>query len=152
MAHEEFMRAALEEAGAAALAGDVPIGAVAVWRGEIIGRGRNRKEEWRDPTAHAEILALREATQRRGGWRLPEVILYSTLEPCPMCAGAIVQARIALLVYAVADPKTGAAGSVFDLLHSPYLNHRVAVLSGVLADEVQSLMESFFRALRQADK
>ncbi len=152
MAHEEFMRAALEEAKDAALAGDVPIGAVAVWQGEIIGRGRNRKEEWRDPTAHAEILALREAARHRGSWRLPDVILYSTLEPCAMCAGAIVQARISLLVYAVADSQAGAAGSTFDLLSSPYLNHRVAVVSGVLADEVASLMESFFRKLRKAEK
>lgn len=148
MSHEEFMRAALKEARKAAAAGDVPIGAVAVWRGEIIGRGRNRKEARRDPTAHAEILALRQAARRRGGWRLLDVTLYSTLEPCPMCAGALVQARIPLLVYGVADPKTGAAGSVFDLLGSPLHNHRVAVLSGVLADEVQELMASFFQALR----
>jgi tRNA(adenine34) deaminase len=148
MGHEEFMQAALEEAKSAALAGDVPVGAVAVWRGQIIGRGRNRKEEWRDPTAHAEILALREAARSMDSWRLAEVTLYSTLEPCPMCAGAIIQARIALLVYALADPLTGAAGSVLDLLRLPYLNHRVEVLSGVLADEVVELMDGFFRRLR----
>lgn len=148
MAHEPFMREALREAQDAAAAGDVPVGAVAVWRGQIIGRGRNRKEEWRDPTAHAEILALRQAAAHRRSWRLPEVALYSTLEPCPMCAGALVQARIGLLVYAVDDPKTGAAGSVVDLLSLPYLNHRVMVVKGVLADEVAELMAAFFRALR----
>lgn len=148
MSHEIFMRAALREAEAAANAGDVPVGAVAVWRGEIIGRGRNRKEEWGDPTAHAEILALREAARFRGGWRLPEVILYSTLEPCVMCVGAIIQARISLLVYGVADPKAGAVESVFDLLGSPLHNHRVEVVSGVLAEEIGALMARFFRSLR----
>jgi tRNA(adenine34) deaminase len=148
MGHEEWMEAALEEAKGAALAGDVPVGAVAVWRGQIIGRGRNRKEEWRDPTAHAEMLALREAARTLDSWRLAEVMLYSTLEPCSMCAGAIIQARIALLVYGLADPLTGAAGSVFDLLSVPYLNHRVAVLGGVLADQVGELMDDFFRRLR----
>ena len=150
MSHEKFMRAALAEAKEAALAGDIPVGAVAVWRGEIIGRGRNRKEAMRDPTAHAEVLALREAARSRGGWRLPGVTLYSTLEPCPMCAGALVQARISLLVYAVADPRTGAAGSVYDLLCSPLLNHRVEVRGGGLADEVEALMERFFREMREA--
>jgi len=138
----------LAEAEAAAHAGDVPVGAVAVWQDRIIGRGRNRKEAWKDPTAHAEILALREAASNREGWRLFDVTLYCTMEPCPMCAGALVQARIPLLVYAVRDPKMGAAGSVYDLLRSPRLNHRVKVVSGVLAEEVEALLKRFFQDLR----
>jgi len=149
MCHERWMREALREAAAAAEAGDVPVGAVVVWQGEIIGRGRNRKEALRDPTAHAEILALREACRVRGGWRLSGATLYATLEPCVMCAGALVQARVDLLVFGVRDPKTGAAGSVYDLVRSPWLNHRLQVESGVLADEIAALMESFFRGLRE---
>ncbi|NLS78190.1 MAG: tRNA adenosine(34) deaminase TadA [Chloroflexi bacterium] len=151
MDHDTFMRMALQQAQAAADAGDVPVGAVAVWRGEVIGAGRNRKEEWGDPTAHAEMLALRAAAQSRGSWRLSEVTLYCTLEPCAMCAGAIIQARIPRLVYGVADPKTGAAGSVVDLLHTPFLNHRVEVVAGVLADEIEELMARFFRRLREGN-
>jgi len=151
MDHDTFMRMALEQAQAAAGAGDVPVGAVAVWRGELIGAGRNRKEEWGDPTAHAEMLALRQAAQTRGSWRLSEVTLYCTLEPCAMCAGAIIQARIPRLVYGVADPKTGAVGSVVDLLHTPFLNHRVEVVAGVLADEIEELMARFFRGLREGN-
>ena len=143
------MRAAITEARLAADIGDVPVGAVAVFQGQIIGRGHNRKEADHDPTAHAEILALREAAEARGSWRLPGVVLYSTLEPCPMCAGALIQARIETLVYAVDDPKTGAAGSVYDLLRAPFLNHRVTVIKGVLADEVEALMHDFFQALRR---
>jgi tRNA(adenine34) deaminase len=142
------MREALAEAQAAAEAGEIPVGAVVVWQGRIIGRGRNRKEESGDPTAHAEILALRAAGQARGGWRLAGTALYCTLEPCCMCAGALVNARIEELVYAVRDPRAGAAGSVYDLVRSPWLNHRVRVVSGVLAEEVQALMQSFFGALR----
>jgi tRNA(adenine34) deaminase len=149
MSHENFMRAAIAEARLAARAGDVPVGAVAVYQGQIIGRGHNRKEITNDPTAHAEILALREAAADRASWRLPNVVLYSTLEPCAMCAGALVQARIGTLVYGADDPKAGAVGSVYDLLHTPFLNHRVEVIKGVLADEVEALMRDFFRALRQ---
>jgi tRNA(adenine34) deaminase len=124
------------------------VGAVVVWEGRIIGRGHNRKEMACDPTAHAEILALREAAQTRGGWRLPGATLYCTLEPCCMCAGAMVNARIERLVYAVKDAKTGAAGSVYDIVRSPWLNHRLEVIAGVLSDEAQALMQSFFQALR----
>jgi tRNA(adenine34) deaminase len=148
MDHEYWMHAALLEARAAADAGEIPVGAVVVWQGQIIGRGHNRKEECQDPTAHAEILALREAARARGGWRLFGATLYCTLEPCCMCAGALVNARIDGLVYAVRDPKTGAAGSVYDLVRSPWLNHRLIVISGVLAQEVQAMMQSFFQALR----
>ncbi len=152
MGHEGWMREALAEARAAAEAGDIPVGAVVVWRGEVIGRGRNRKEALGDPTAHAEILALQDAARTRGGWRLSGATLYVTLEPCPMCAGALVQARVDRLVFGVRDPKTGAAGSVYDLVRSPWLNHRVRVIAGVLADEVQDLMQTFFENLRPADR
>jgi tRNA(adenine34) deaminase len=148
--HERWMRVALAEAAAAAEAGDIPVGAVVVWQGGVIGRGHNRKEALGDPTAHAEILALREAARTRGGWRLSGATLYVTLEPCPMCAGALVQARVDRLVFGVRDPKTGAAGSVYDLVRSPWLNHRVVVEAGVLADEVQAEMDAFFRRLREA--
>lgn len=142
------MQHALAEARLAAEAGEVPVGAVVVWQGRVIGRGRNRKETLKDPTAHAEILALREAAAYRGGWRLLGCTLYCTLEPCCMCAGAMVNARIDRLVFGVRDPKTGAAGSVYDLLRSPWLNHVVQVEAGVLADEVREMMQAFFHALR----
>ena len=142
------MREALSEARAAGEAGDVPVGAVVVWQDRIIGRGRNRKEASGDPTAHAEILALREAARARGAWRLSATTLYSTLEPCCMCAGAIINARVDTLVYAMRDPKTGAAGSVYDLIRSPWLNHRVEVVWGVLEEDAQHLMQSFFQVLR----
>ncbi len=147
--HEYWMREALAEAQAAAIEGEIPVGAVVVWQEQIIGRGHNRKEALHDPTAHAEMLALREAAGFRGGWRLSEAALYCTLEPCCMCAGAMVNARLGRLVYAVRDPKTGAAGSVYDLLRSPWLNHRLQVIPGVLADEVQDLMGGFFQNLRR---
>ncbi len=148
MDHESWMREAIREAQAAAAAGEIPVGAVVVWADEIVGRGRNRKEERADPTAHAEILALRQAGQTRGGWRLRGATLYCTLEPCCMCAGAMVNARIDRLVFGVRDPKTGAAGSVYDLVRSPWLNHRIEVVSGVLAEEIGALMQDFFQSLR----
>jgi len=149
MGHETHMREAIAEAEAAYRRGEVPVGAVAVHDGQVIARGHNRKEEWADPTAHAEMIALREAAQALGGWRLAGVTLYCTMEPCPMCAGAMVLARLPRLVYAVDDPKSGAAGSVLDVLRSPGLNHQVLVTKGVLADEVKELMARFFKALRQ---
>jgi len=148
MNHERWMREALSEARAAAEAGEVPVGAVVVWHDQIIGRGRNRKETLGDPTAHAEILALREAAGALGGWRLSGTTLYSTLEPCCMCAGAIVNARVNTLVYGLRDPKAGAAGSVYDLVRSPWLNHQVHVVCGVLEKDVQRLMHTFFQDLR----
>lgn len=144
-----LMRLALEEAQAAAAAGDVPVGAVAVLAGAVIARQHNRKEEWNDPTAHAEILLLREVANRLGRWRLPDVTIYCTMEPCPMCAGAMVQARIGRLVYAVDDPRAGAAGSVFNLLQSPQLNHRVEITRGVLAEEAKAQLDAFFAMLRR---
>jgi tRNA(adenine34) deaminase len=150
MDHESWMREALCEAQAAAAEGEVPVGAVVVWQGQVIGRGHNRKEALADPTAHAELLALREAARTRGGWRLTGATLYCTLEPCCMCAGALVNARVERLVYAVRDSKTGAAGSVYDLVRSPWLNHKLEVISGVLAGEVERELTSFFQGLRQA--
>jgi tRNA(adenine34) deaminase len=146
--HEHWMREALAEATHALTAGDVPVGAVAVRAGRVVGRGYNRKEAGRDPTAHAEMLALQEAARTLDGWRLPGVTLYCTLEPCPMCAGAMIQARLSRLVYAVDDPKTGAAGSVVDLLRHEGLNHRVEIVKGVLSQEAQTLLQAFFEGLR----
>ena len=143
-----WMRAALAEAEQALAHGDVPVGAVAVREGIIIGRGHNRKEADADPTAHAEMIALREAARALGGWRLAEVTLYCTLEPCPMCAGAMVSARLPRLVYGADDPKAGAAGSVVELLRDPRFNHRVSITRGVLAAESQALLERFFAGLR----
>jgi tRNA(adenine34) deaminase len=145
---EGYMRLALDQARLAFAEGEIPIGAVAVYQGQVIGRGRNRKETDRDPTAHAEILALREAAHARHGWRLLGVTLYCTMEPCSMCAGAMIQARLPRLVYSVPDPKAGAAGSVLNLLAHPDLNHRVAVTSGVLATDTEALLSEFFSRLR----
>lgn len=143
-----WMRAALAEAERALAHGDVPIGAVAVRDGQIIGRGYNRREADQDPTAHAEMLAIREAARVVGHWRLEGVTLYCTLEPCAMCAGAMVLARLPRLVYAAPDPKAGAGGSVLDILSHPQLNHRVACDSGLLADEAAAQIRTFFRRLR----
>lgn len=145
---ELLMRAALDEARAAAEAGEVPIGAVAVVGGEIIARGQNRVLRECDPTAHAEMVALRAAAQAVGNYRLTECELYVTLEPCAMCAGAMIHARLGRLIYAAADPKAGAAGSVLEVLNHPRLNHRIAVTAGVLADECGELLRGFFRERR----
>jgi tRNA(adenine34) deaminase len=143
------MSVALQEARAAMAHDDVPIGAVVVTDdGRVIGRGRNERELREDPTAHAEVLALREAAAALGTWRVLESTLYVTLEPCTMCAGAIVLSRIPRVVYATADPKAGAAGSVLDVLADARLNHRPEVVAGVLADEAAELLRSFFRARR----
>ena len=149
MMDETFMAEALAEARLAAAEGEVPIGAVLVADGRIAGRGRNARERLHDPTAHAEILALQEASRALGRWRLTGSTMYATLEPCPMCAGALVNARVDRLVYAVADPKAGAADTLFDLLRDPRLNHRVEVASGVLAEECGALLSGFFRQRRK---
>jgi tRNA(adenine34) deaminase len=145
---ERWMRIALEEARAATQHDDVPIGAVVVHGGEVIGRGRNERELQEDPTAHAEVLALRRAAAALGSWRVLDATLYVTLEPCTMCAGAIVLSRIPRVVFATADPKAGAAGSVLDVLAESRLNHRPEVVGGLLADEAAELLRSFFRARR----
>ena len=142
------MRLALAAAAAAAAHGDVPIGAVIVRDGEVVAAAGNERELRADPTAHAEILALRAAAAALGGWRVPDSTLYVTLEPCAMCAGAIVLARVPRVVYGAADPKAGAAGSVFDILGDPRLNHRPEVAGGVLADEASALLREFFAARR----
>ena len=139
------MRVALVEARSALDHGDVPIGACVVSAsGEIIGRGHNERELRADPTAHAEVLALREAALVLGTWRLSDCSLVVTLEPCTMCAGAAVLARVARVVYAAADPKAGAVGSLWDVVRDPRLNHRPEVVSGVLADECGEVLRSFF--------
>jgi len=145
---EHFMRLALREAERAAEHGDVPIGAVVVRNREVIGTGGNERELRADPTAHAEVLAMREAARRLGGWRIPNSVLYVTLEPCPMCAGAIVLARVPRVVYGAPDPSAGAAGSVLDVLGEPRLNHRPRVDGGLLAAESATLLDSFFTARR----
>src|SRR5689334_17084379 len=145
-----WMRLALEEANLAVAHEDVPVGAVAVLEGKIIGRGHNRREVDRDPSAHAEMLALREASRTVNHWRLDGVTLYCTLEPCAMCAGAMILARLPRLVFATADPKAGAGGSIMDLLNHPQLNHHVVVEHGVRAEEAGALLVSFFAQLRAA--
>jgi tRNA(adenine34) deaminase len=147
---EYFMRLALREAERAGELGDVPIGAVVVHGGEVIAAGRNERELRGDPTAHAEILALREAAQALGSWRVLEATLYVTLEPCAMCAGAIVLARVPRVLYGASDPKAGAAGSVLDVLGDPRLNHRPEVWGGLLGDECGTLLSAFFAAPRGA--
>ncbi len=143
-----WMHRALELARRAAAAGEVPVGAVLVRDGERIGEGWNRPIGGCDPTAHAEVLALRAAAERIGNYRLVGSTLYATLEPCPMCAGALVHARVARVVFGATDPRAGAAGTVFDLLQSPLLNHRCAVVGGVLAGECGLLLREFFRVRR----
>jgi tRNA(adenine34) deaminase len=145
---EYFMRLALREASLALEHDDVPIGAVVVYGGEVIAAAGNERELRADPTAHAELLALREASRVLGSWRLLETVLYVTLEPCAMCAGAIVLARVPRVVFGAVDPKAGAAGSVFDILDEPRLNHRPAVQSGLLADDSAALLRAFFAARR----
>ena len=147
-ADEYWMDRALEEAREAALAGEVPVGAVIVRDGQLVACGANAPIASQDPTAHAEIRALRAAARTLGNYRLPGVTLYVTLEPCPMCVGALVHARIARLVYAARDPRTGAVDSAFDLARSPQHNHRLEITGGIREDEASELLRSFFRARR----
>jgi tRNA(adenine34) deaminase len=145
---EYFMRLALREAERAVEHDDVPIGAIVVRGGEVLAAARNERELRADPTAHAELLALREASTKLGTWRLLDTVLYVTLEPCAMCAGAIVLARVPRVVFGADDPKAGAAGSVLDVLAEPRLNHRPAVAGGLLAEESADLLRSFFATRR----
>lgn len=142
------MGLALEEARLAAAAGEVPVGAVVVRGGEVVGRGHNRRESWGDPMAHAEMIALAQAAARQNGWRLDGCAVYATLEPCAMCAGAMVNARVERLVFGARDPKGGYCGSVGDVVREPRLNHQITVCSGVLAEESSALLRAFFRRLR----
>jgi tRNA(adenine34) deaminase len=145
---EYFMRLALREASRALEHDDIPVGAVVVKDGEVIGAGHNEREVREDPTAHAEMIALREAAQALGSWRVLDSVLYVTLEPCAMCAGAIVLARVPRVVFGTTDPKAGAAGSVLDVLAETRLNHRPQVESGLLAQECADLLRAFFASKR----
>lgn len=147
--HEAFMREALQEAEKAGALGEVPVGAVVVVDGEIVSRAHNLRETLKDATAHAEIIALREAARRSGDWRLEDAVVYTTVEPCPMCAGALVQFRVRKVVYGTADPKAGAAGSIVNLLQEPRFNHQVGVVAGVLETECREVIQRFFKDLRQ---
>jgi tRNA(adenine34) deaminase len=147
-ADERHMQMALQLAEDAARKGDVPIGAVVARGGEVLGSAGNERELRGDPTAHAEVLALRQAAERLGGWRLLETTIYVTLEPCPMCAGAITLARVPRLVYGAADPKGGAVGSVIDLFDAPVVNHRPSVEGGLLGKQSADLLDDFFSSRR----
>lgn len=146
--HEQWMQEAISEALKAETIHEVPIGAVIVHEGRIIGRGHNLRETSMDPTAHAEMIAIREASEYLRAWRLLNCTLYVTLEPCPMCAGAIVQSRILRVVYGTIDSKAGCAGTLMNLLQEDRFNHRVEVINGILREECSSLLTSFFRKLR----
>ena len=146
---EDYMNLALEEAKKAEAAGEVPVGAILVLAGSVIGRGFNQPITAHDPTAHAEIVALREAALRQGNYRLSTATMYCTVEPCVMCAGAMVHARIARLVFGTPDPKAGATGSIYNVMTDPRLNHRVEVLSGVCEDACATLLREFFARRRE---
>ncbi|AGA67588.1 cytosine/adenosine deaminase [Desulfitobacterium dichloroeliminans LMG P-21439] len=148
MSHQKWMSLALEEAQLAFEQGEVPIGAVVVHNNQVIAKAHNEKELRQDPTAHAEVLAVQRATQALGVWRLSEATLYVTLEPCPMCAGALVQARLKSLVFGAADLKGGAVGSVTNVLDVNRWNHRVEVVAGILEDECAQILKDFFKKLR----
>ncbi len=147
--HRQFMQEALSEARAALRTADVPVGAVVMVDGAIVGRGHNQREAYADPTAHAEIIALRDTARHQANWRLDTATLYVTLEPCIMCLGAAVLSRISGLVYGCHDPKAGACGSQFDILGTERLNHTFPVVSGVCESESSTLLKTFFRQLRQ---
>ena len=149
---ERMMRLALEAAREAAAAGDVPVGAVVARGQEVLARAGNRRERLQDPTAHAEILALREASRSIGSWHLEGCSIYVTLEPCAMCAGAMVLARVARLVFGADDPKAGATGSLYNIVQDERLNHRLDVERGVLADESSALLKAFFAGKRDRDR
>ena len=150
--HDAFMRLALAEADAALRENEVPVGAVVVHDGRVIASAHNQREQLRDPTAHAEMIAITQAAEALGSWRLEGCTLYATLEPCPMCAGAIVQARIPALVFGACDPKAGAVQSLFQLVSDPRLNHTCQIVSGVLAGECGEILTRFFQAQRLLGK
>ncbi|MDA0254547.1 MAG: tRNA adenosine(34) deaminase TadA [Planctomycetota bacterium] len=146
--HERWMRLALEEAQQAAAEDEVPVGAIVVAGGRVIGSGHNQREQLADPTAHAEMIAITQAAASLGSWRLEDCTLYVTLEPCPMCAGAILQARLPAVVWGAADPKAGAAETLYRLFDDARLNHRVEHIGHVLADDCGQILTTFFRAKR----
>ena len=143
-----FMRMALEEAARAPAVGEVPIAALIVQGSQVLAQAHNYRELWQDPTAHAEVIAIRAAATALGTWRLTDTTLYVTVEPCSMCIGAIILARVSRVVFGAWDPKAGACGSVFDLTNEPRLNHRVEIVGGLLEAESQTLLQQFFRQLR----
>ncbi len=145
-----YMHAALEQARKAGAQGEVPIGAVLVRDDQVLGQAHNFRESWQDPTAHAEVVAIREAAAQSGSWRLSDTTLYVTLEPCVMCIGAIILARIPRVVFGAMDPKAGACGSVLNVPAERRLNHRVEVIGGMLEQESQELLQAFFKTLRQS--
>jgi tRNA(adenine34) deaminase len=145
---QHFMQLALQQAALAPAIGEIPIAAVLVHNSEVLATAHNYREVSQDPTAHAEMIVIRKAAELLGTWRLTDTTLYVTLEPCPMCAGAVVQSRIARLVFGAWDPKAGACGSIFDIPAERRLNHRVEVMGGLLAQESQQLLQEFFRELR----
>ncbi len=147
--HKDFMGIALEEAELAATAGEVPVGALLVREGEVLARDHNRREESCDPTAHAEVLALKAACRAAGDWRLEGATLYVTLEPCPMCAAAIVLARVRTVVFGASDPRAGAGGSAYNILEDGRLGHSVEVIAGIMEDQSHALLNNFFTHLRQ---
>jgi tRNA(adenine34) deaminase len=150
--HEHFMRLALEQAQQAFAEDEVPVGAVIVHEGRLIGAAHNQRESLHDPTAHAEMIAITQAAEARQSWRLDGCTLYVTLEPCPMCAGAILQARLPTVVYGATDPKAGAVHTLYRLLDDPRLNHRSLAVSGILADECGEILSRFFRKQRELGK
>ena len=149
---QKFMQAAVDEAEIARALGEVPIGAVVVFEDKIIGRGHNLRETSNDPTTHAEMVAIRQAAEKIGHWRLLETTLYVTLEPCVMCMGAIILARIPQLVYACRDPRAGAVGSIYDFAQDERFNHKVEVTEGVLGEECSQMLSGFFKELRAGKK
>jgi len=150
--HEDYMRRALEEAQAGLAEEEVPIGAIVVFEDRVIAAAHNQREQLRDPTAHAEMIAITQAANARESWRLDGCTLYATLEPCPMCAGAIVQARIPTVVYGTADPKAGAVRTLYNLLDDPRLNHRCQIVPGVLAEPCAQILSQFFLQQRRLGK
>jgi tRNA(adenine34) deaminase len=152
MSDEKFMREALDLARRAAEAGEVPVGAVLVRDGAIVGRGYNQPVSGKDPTAHAEVVALRDAAERIGNYRLGECEMFVTLEPCAMCAGAIMHARLSRVVYGAADPKSGACGSVVDLFAEDRLNHHATIVGGVMAEEAGAMLRDFFAVRRKVPR
>ena len=151
-ADEQWMRAAIAEAERAEAEGEVPVGAVIVQEGRVVGRGRNQRESSQDPTTHAEMIAIRQAAAALGSWRLIDTTLYVTLEPCPMCAGALVNARVPRVVWGCNDPKAGATETLYTIGSDPRLNHRFECVPGVLADECSGLLSRFFAAIRAKNK
>lgn len=149
MEDEKFMQEAIKEALKAKALNEVPIGAVIVHNGEVIARGHNLRETTQETLSHAELIAIEEANEKIGSWRLEDCTLYVTLEPCPMCAGAIIQARIKRVVYGTPDPKAGCAGTLFNLLEEPRFNHQVELKSGVLKEKCSNLLKDFFKTLRE---